>query len=264
MKNREKIIVALDVPTAAEAREIISELREEVGAFKIGLQLFTAAGASFVREVVEGRREQQQRQPGVKLFLDVKFHDIPNTVAKAAVEVARLGVWMFNLHALGGGEMLRRTVGEVGEVCERENLARPKIIGVTVLTSADEETLGEVGIEAKVETEVLRLTRLAAKCGLDGVVASPRETRSIREDLGIDDFLIVTPGVRPTVAAAAATKTTTAVFAGTNDDQKRVMTSGEAIRAGADYLVIGRPILQAESRIEAVRKILGEMEADKG
>jgi orotidine-5'-phosphate decarboxylase len=267
VKNKEKIIVALDVPTAAEAREIITELRAEVGAFKIGLQLFTAAGASFVREIVE-------RRHGVKLFLDLKFHDIPNTVAKAAAEAARLGVWMFNVHALGGSEMLRRTVGEVGEICERENLPRPKIIGVTVLTSADEKTLGEIGVEMKVETEVLRLTRLAAKCGLDGVVASPRETRLIREDVGIDNFLIVTPGVRPTDAAATAAATTTTTTAtttisttadliGTNDDQKRVMTPGEAIRAGADYLVIGRPILQAESRIEAVRKILGEMEADE-
>lgn len=237
------MIVALDVPTAGEAREIISELRGEVGAFKIGLQLFTAAGASFVREVA---------RDGIKLFLDVKFHDIPNTAAKAAAEVARLGVWMFNLHALGGGEMLKRTIGEVGEVCEKENLTRPKIIGVTVLTSADEETLREVGIEAKTETQVLRLARLTAKCGLDGVVASPHETRLIREQIGIDDFLIVTPGVRPATTENAA---------GTNDDQKRVMTPGEAIRTGADYLVVGRPILRAENRIGAVGKILEEMDA---
>ncbi|HEX9959301.1 MAG TPA: orotidine 5'-phosphate decarboxylase / HUMPS family protein, partial [Pyrinomonadaceae bacterium] len=138
--NKEKIIVALDVETAAEAREIIGDLRGEVGAFKIGLQLFTAAGASFVREVVG---------EGVRLFLDVKFHDIPNTAAKASIEVARLGVWMFNIHALGGSEMMKRSVAEVREACERENLRQPKIIGVTVLTSADEKTLSEVGIEAE-------------------------------------------------------------------------------------------------------------------
>lgn len=232
--------------TAGEAREIIDELRGEVGAFKIGLQLFTAAGASFVREIV---------RDGVKLFLDVKFHDIPNTVAKASVEVARLGVWMFNIHALGGGEMLTRTVGEVREVCARENLRQPKIIGVTVLTSADDETLSEVGIEAGSEAQVLRLARLTAKCGLDGVVAAPTETRLIRENCG-NDFLIVTPGVRPISVIPNPE------FA-TSDDQKRVMTASEAINSGADFLVIGRPILRAENRIEAVRKILGEIEAGK-
>jgi orotidine-5'-phosphate decarboxylase len=241
--NREKIIVALDVESAGEAREIIGELRGEVGAFKIGLQLFTAAGASFVREVV---------QNGVKLFLDVKFHDIPNTVAKASIEVARLGVWMFNIHALGGGEMLARTVAEVREVCAQESLSEPKIIGVTVLTSADRETLSEVGIEAEPDAQVLRLARLTAKYGLDGVVAAPTETRLIREHFG-SDFLIVTPGVRPENGIPKSEF-------GTSDDQKRVMTASEAINSGADFLVIGRPILKAENRIEAVRKILGEIE----
>lgn len=244
--SREKIIVALDVASAGEAREIIDELSAEVGAFKIGLQLFTAAGASFVREVVER---------GVRLFLDVKFHDIPNTVAKASAEVARLGVWMFNVHALGGSEMLARAVAEVREVCARENLRQPKIIGVTVLTSADRETLSEVGIEAETGAQVLRLAQLTAKCGLDGVVAAPTETRLIRERFG-NDFLIVTPGVRP------ASGTGNREFA-TSDDQKRVMTASEAINSGADFLVIGRPILKAENRIEAVRKILGEIEAGK-
>ena len=147
IEAKERLIVALDVSTAAAAREIIAELRGEVGAFKIGLQLFTAAGASFVREVVEA---------GNKIFLDVKFHDIPNTVAKASIEVARLGVWMFNIHASGGGEMMRRTVEEVGEVCEQENLRKPKIIGVTVLTSSDRETLSEIGIDGKNRTQVLK------------------------------------------------------------------------------------------------------------
>jgi orotidine-5'-phosphate decarboxylase len=239
--NKEKIIVALDVETAFEAREIINELRGEVGAFKIGLQLFTAAGASFVREVV---------RDGIKLFLDVKFHDIPNTVAKASIEIARLGVWMFNVHALGGSEMLGRTVEAVREVCERENLRQPKIIGVTVLTSADEKTLSEVGIEAETGAQVLRLAKLAAKCGLDGVVAAPTETQLLRENLG-NDFLIVTPGVRPKLKPLET---------GTSDDQKRVMTASEALHSGADFLVIGRPILLAANRVEAVRKILGEIE----
>lgn len=235
--NKEKIIVALDVPTAAQAREIIAELRDAVGAFKIGLQLFTSGGASFVRETIGS---------GIKLFLDVKFHDIPNTVAKASVEVARLGVWMFNLHALGGSEMMRQTVAEVREVCDRENLSQPKVIGVTVLTSADSAALREVGIESETSEEVLRLAKLSAKCNLDGVVASPQETRLIRETVADKDFLIVTPGVRPGFA--------------TVDDQKRVMTPGEAVRAGSDYLVIGRPILRAENRLQAVEKILEEMQ----
>lgn len=234
---KEKIIVALDVETAEKAREIIAELRTEVGAFKIGLQLFTSAGASFVREVVAD---------GIRLFLDVKFYDIPNTVAKASVEVARLGVWMFNVHALGGSETMRRTVENVREVSEKENLERPKIIGVTVLTSSNQETLREVGIIEETERQVLNLARLTAKCGLDGVVASPLEARAIRENVEREDFLIVTPGIRPRFA--------------TNDDQKRVMTPNDAVKAGSDYLVIGRAITQAEDKLQAVRKILEEIE----
>lgn len=237
--GKEQIIVPLDVSTASEARSIIAELHEYVGGFKIGLQLFTSAGASFVREQTVGRE--------LKIFLDLKFHDIPNTVAKAAVEVARLGVWMFNVHAAGGSEMMRRTLSEVGEVCERENLVRPKIIGVTVLTSSDQQTLAETGIDREINSQVLNLAQLTAKCGLDGVVASPLEVRQIRAAVGRKDFLIVTPGIRPAFA--------------TNDDQKRVLTPGEAAAAGADYLVIGRPIRQAADKISAVKRIIEELEA---
>lgn len=229
------IIVALDVETADEAREIISDLSGEVGAFKIGLQLLTAAGPSFVREVVS---------TGARVFLDVKFHDIPNTVAKASVEAARLGVWMFNVHALGGREMMRRTAAEVAECCEKEGIPRPLIIGVTVLTSSNRETLSEIGIREEIDSQVLNLAKLTAECGLDGVVASPREARMIREQIDDPSFLIVTPGIRPGFA--------------TNDDQKRVMTPGEGVSAGADYLVIGRPITQAQNRCEAVQTILGK------
>ena len=233
---KEKIIVALDVETASEAREIVAELREDVGAFKIGLQLFTSVGSSFVRELVE---------KDVKIFLDVKFHDIPNTVAKASIEVARLGVWMFNIHAVGGSEMMRKTVENVQEICAKENLKLPKIIGVTVLTSANQETLREVGIERELSEQVLNLAQLSAKCGLDGVVASPLETNLIRQNIENKDFLIVTPGIRPNVE--------------TKDDQKRVMTAKEAVENGSDYLVIGRPILQAKNRFTAVRQILEEI-----
>jgi len=240
--NKEKIIVALDVATAAEARRVIAELRGEVGAFKMGLQLFTAAGASFVRETVAA---------GAKIFLDLKFHDIPNTVARASIEAARLGVWMFNLHALGGSEMMQRTVEAVREICDKENFIQPKIIGVTVLTSSTRETLKEIGIETETSEQVLKLAQLTAKCGLDGVVASPMEIEMIRASVGKKDFLIVTPGIR---------SSRTGLQIETSDDQKRVMTAREAIAAGADYLVIGRPILKAEDRISAVRKILEQAE----
>ncbi len=244
--NREKIIVALDVAAAAEARQIIEDLRGEVSAFKIGLQLFTAEGAMFVRELVED---------GAKIFLDVKYHDIPNTVAKAAIEAARLGVWMFNVHALGGAEMMRKTVESVREVCAKENIEKPKIIGVTVLTSSDEKTLREVGIETKMNEQVLKLAELAEKCGLDGVVASPLETELIRQSIERKDFLIVTPGIR------AANFNANDEIVETYDDQKRVKTAGEALKAGADYLVIGRPIVQAADRIAAARQILSEIES---
>ncbi len=235
MKN--KIIVALDVSTAEEANKIIAETSEFVGAYKIGLQLFAAAGASFVKEQVV--REN-------KIFLDLKFHDIPNTVARAGIEAARMGVWMFNLHASGGGEMIERTVSEVGEVCDKENLEKPLIIGVTVLTSSDDETLAETGISGKTEEQVLRLAKISSKYGLNGVVASPLEIELIRGNIENDDFTIVTPGIRNKAGA-------------TFDDQKRVMTANEAIGAGADYLVIGRPITQATDRRAAIKNILNEI-----
>ncbi len=234
--KKDKIIVALDVETAAEAREYIEELKEFAGAFKIGLQLFTSVGASFIREIVA---------KDVKVFLDLKFHDIPTTVAKAAVEVARLGVWMFNVHASGGSEMMRRTVETVREICDGENLVQPKIIAVTVLTSTDQATLSEVGVATNIESQVLNLAQLTAKCGLDGVVASPNESAEIRSKIDNKDFLIVTPGIRP-------------IFA-TNDDQKRVMTPRVAMDSGSDYLVIGRPILNAKDSRAAIREILSEL-----
>lgn len=237
-KNNERLIVALDVSTAAEAREIVSELKDFGVSFKTGLQLFTAEGARFVRELTAN---------GAKIFLDLKFHDIPNTVARAAVEAARLGVWMFNLHALGGREMMERTVALVRETVSRENLRQPKIIAVTVLTSANSETLRETGIENEPFEQALKLAELTEKCGLDGVVASPLEIEAIRKTTR-KDFLIVTPGIRFQTAIA-------------NDDQKRVLTAAEAIGAGADYLVVGRPILQAENRSKIVEKILTEIES---
>jgi orotidine-5'-phosphate decarboxylase len=234
---KEKIILALDVESAGIAREIVTELRGEVGAFKIGLQLFSIAGPEFVRELTED---------GNRIFLDLKFHDIPNTVAKASAGVARLGVWMFNLHAIGGSEMMRRTISEVSEVCARENIVRPKIIGVTLLTSLNSESLAEIGISGKPEREVLRLAKLCRLCGLDGIVSSPNEVLEIRREIADRDFLVVTPGIRTDFA--------------TNDDQRRVMTAADALAAGSDYLVIGRPILREENRRGTIRSIVRECE----
>jgi len=253
---KEKIIVALDVETVREAREIIAELREEVGAFKIGLQLFTSAGASFVSEMVAS---------DINVFLDVKFHDIPNTVAKASLEVAQLGVWMFNVHAVGGGEMMRKTMEEVKEFCDKENLIQPKIIGVTVLTSSNRDTLRETGIEKETGEQVVTLAQLTAKYGLDGVVASPREVKLIRENIERKDFLIVTPGIRSSKFKVQGSmledeRPKTESQFETIDDQKRVMTANEAVRSGSDYLVIGRPILQAKNKILAVREIIKKIE----
>jgi len=235
---KEKLIIALDVPGAPEAREIVAELGDAVGAFKVGMQLFTAAGPAFVKEIAG---------LGHRVFLDLKFHDIPNTVAMAGVEAARLGVWMFNVHTLGGGEMMERTAEKVDEVCNKENLKRPMVIGVTVLTSSDQNTMTEVGVAADIADEVLNLAKLASKYGLDGVVASPLESTAIRREVPNNKFVIVTPGIR--------------AIAATNDDQKRVTTPAKAIEAGADYLVVGRPVTQAGDRRAAVEAILQDVAA---
>jgi orotidine-5'-phosphate decarboxylase len=237
LSAKERLIVALDVETATEALRIFYALKDHAGIFKIGSQLFTAAGPSIVREITEA---------GGRIFLDLKFHDIPNTVARAGVEAARLGVSIFNVHAFGGREMMRRTVESVHEAATRESFARPAIIAVTALTSADEATLREVGVSSSVENQVERLARLAAECEMDGVVASPHEVSLVRSAVARDDFLIVTPGVRPSGAA--------------HDDQKRVMTPAEALRAGASYLVVGRAILSSPDIVRAAEQIVREME----
>jgi orotidine-5'-phosphate decarboxylase len=231
-----KLIVALDVETVRQARELFSALRETVGMFKIGSQLFTAAGPDFVREIVRA---------GSRVFLDLKFHDIPNTVAAASREAARLGVSMFNVHAAGGSEMMKRAAEAVTEVSEREGLSRPAVLAVTVLTSMEAATLEEVGVSSGPPEQVARLARLAAGCRIDGVVASPQEVALVRLTVEREDFVIVTPGVRPLGSAT--------------HDQKRVLTPAEAFRAGADYLVVGRAILDASDPAAAAQRILEEM-----
>ena len=237
LKTKDRIIVALDVETADEARRLIDKIGDEGSAYKIGLQLFTAAGPSFVRELTGS---------GTKIFLDLKFHDIPNTVAGASIEAAKLGVWMFNVHASGGGEMMRRSSDAVRTFCEREGCEIPIILGVTLLTSSNASTLLEDGITYSVEDYAIRLGVRAAKCGLGGIVASPREVAAIRKSIKSEPFIVVTPGIRPISA--------------THDDQKRVMTPAEAVTAGSDYLVIGRPVTAAPNPTAALRKIIEEID----
>ncbi|MGH9819228.1 MAG: orotidine-5'-phosphate decarboxylase [Pyrinomonadaceae bacterium] len=237
LKTKERIIVALDVEHGDEARTIVREIGDNAGAFKIGLQLFTAAGPDLVREMVAS---------GIKVFLDLKFHDIPNTVARASVEAAKLGVWMFNMHASGGREMMRAAVEAVKEHCERTGGGLPVMIGVTALTSSDAATLRESGVGLSLDDHVIKLARDAADSGLLGVVSSPQEVRMIKDAIDLPNFCLVTPGIR----AADATK----------DDQKRVMTASEAIVAGSDYLVIGRPITAAPDRKSAIDKIIQEID----
>jgi len=232
---RKRLIFALDVDSFEEAERWVKQLHEQVGVFKVGKQLFTRCGPEVVRMV---------RAEGGEVFLDLKYHDIPNTVAMAGVEACRLGVRMFNVHALGGREMMAKLVAEVDARYPRGSQERPLLLAVTILTSSTEATLGEVGIERPVREMVPRLARLAREAGMDGVVASPQEVGLIREACGTD-FAIITPGVRPATAAL--------------DDQKRVMTPGEAIAGGADYLVIGRPISAASDPVAAADRILDEM-----
>jgi orotidine-5'-phosphate decarboxylase len=236
----DKLIIALDVDSVAEARELCARLRGHAGMFKIGSQLFTAAGPAFVRELVAA---------GTRVFLDLKFHDIPNTVAGACREAVRLGVALFNVHAAGGSEMLRRAAEATTETAAREGLPRPKLIAVTVLTSSDAAVLAEIGVADTPDGQVTRLARLAAECELDGVVASPHEITPVRAAVARPRFLIVTPGVRPRTAA--------------HDDQKRVLTPAEAVRAGADYLVVGRAILNAPDPLRAAAEISAEMTAEE-
>ena len=232
---KEKIIFALDVEHFSEAQQWVKLLKNQVGVFKVGKQLFTHAGPKVIDMILA--KEQ-------KVFLDLKFHDIPNTVAKAGEEATKHNVTMFNLHALGGFEMMKKTVEASRAVAKTLGVPKPLILAVTILTSMDEGTIKEVGIQGPILEQVGRLASLALKAGVDGVVASPQEISIIRERCG-DKFLIVTPGIR--------------MPSGKIDDQKRTLSPKEAIAAGADYLVIGRPIKEAKDPLEAVRKIVEDI-----
>ncbi len=228
-----RVIVALDYPDARPALELAARLDPAACRLKVGKELFTAAGPQLVRELV-GK--------GFGVFLDLKFHDIPNTTAAACRAAADLGVWMLNVHA-GGGRRMMQAAREAVDMSTH----KPLLIGVTVLTSMDETALRETGVERNPREQVLHLAGLAQQSGLDGVVCSAREAAELRARFG-PDFVLVTPGIRP---------------AGTDaGDQSRIMTPGSAIRAGSDYLVIGRPITQAADPLSALQRINQEVEKE--
>jgi orotidine-5'-phosphate decarboxylase len=235
MKPRERLIFALDVEHFAEAQKLVGLLKGHVGLFKVGKQLFTHSGPKVIDMI---------RNKGEKVFLDLKFHDIPNTVAKAGEEATKLGSTMFTVHSMGGYEMMKGAVESSRNTAKQLNTPKPFILAVTILTSMDEAILEEVGIKTPLEEQVVRLARLAKRAGVSGVVASPREISLIRDYCGLD-FLIVTPGVRPASTA--------------KDDQKRTLTPGEAIRAGANYIVVGRPIKEADNPVRAADEIVEEI-----
>ncbi|MGA3054770.1 MAG: orotidine-5'-phosphate decarboxylase [Candidatus Korobacteraceae bacterium] len=237
MNSKDRLIVALDVPGATQARQLVQAIGDAATTYKVGKQLFTAEGPQVVRDLVASGR---------KVFLDLKYHDIPNTVAAAVRSAAELGVSMLTVHASGGSKMLRAAVEAASHSPAK---AKPMVLAVTVLTSLSDADLQEVGIGGNVLSQVLRLGALARAAGCGGLVASAQEARELRRALG-EDFAIVTPGVRPAGASAG--------------DQARVVTPKDAIAAGATYLVVGRPILEAPDPAKAAQQIANEIAAACG
>ncbi|MFY9226233.1 MAG: orotidine-5'-phosphate decarboxylase [Blastocatellia bacterium] len=236
LSAKDRLVVALDVDSREQAISLVEELNPFVGLFKIGSQLFTSTGPELVKEII-GR--------GAKVFLDLKYHDIPNTVASAVVAAMRLGVSICNVHALGGLAMMRQVAEECEKVAAKESLTKPIILAVTVLTSHDQASLNDLAINENLSDLVVRLAKLTQKAGLDGVVASAHEITLIRNATQ-SPFIILTPGLRP---AQSDTQ-----------DQKRVMTPEEALKAGSDYLVIGRPILAHPNPAKAAAEIVASLE----
>jgi len=229
---RDKIVVALDVDSLAKARALAERLTGHVGAFKIGKELFTAVGPAVIDAVT---------RHGGRVFLDLKFHDIPNTVAGAVRSAIRHGVWMLNVHASGGAAMCRAAAEAA-----RGAAQKPLVIGVTVLTRLNDDDLGDIGLTGPADAAAVRLAKLAQANGLDGVVASAKEVRAIKRACG-EEFVVVTPGIRPAGGAVG--------------DQKRVVTPSMAVADGADYLVIGRPITGADDPAAAAAAIAAEIAA---
>lgn len=227
MNPRDRLIVALDVDNFEKAEELIDILSEDIDIFKVGIAPFTGFGQALINKL---------ETAGKKVFLDLKIHDIPNTVRNAVRFAVKKGVFMMNLHCLGGVKML--------EAAREEANGKTILLGVTVLTSMEEKDIHEIGLSGTVMEKVLELAAIAEKAGLDGVVASSQEARMIKEKMG-KNFIVVTPGIRPELEISG--------------DQKRVLTPKRAVREGADYIVVGRPIIQAEDPVEAARKIIEEM-----
>ena len=230
-----RLIVALDAPDLKIAKKLVDILYPTIEIFKIGSFLFTSTGPEVVKMV---------QKAGGRVFLDLKFHDIPNTVANAAAEAAKLGVFMFNVHAFGGLKMMAAAVDSARKIAANATMPKPLVLAVTVLTSIDEPDLRQLGILRSTEEEVLHLAMLAKDAGCDGVICSVEETAHIRKNIG-SNFIIVTPGIRPNGADLG--------------DQKRTATAHQAIEAGADYIVVGRPIIEAVDPLNAAKKILEEM-----
>lgn len=239
MKSDKRLIVALDVATLDAMKALVDTLGDAVSHYKVGMELFYSVGNPAL---------QYLNDRGKEIFLDLKMHDIPNTVSQSAKVLTRLGVSMFNLHASGGYSMMKAAALAVGEAAEASNLARPKLIAVTVLTSMDEAEWRKLGYNTSVAGQAVHLARLAQDAGLDGVVASPQEAPIIRNACG-GEFLIVTPGVRPQGSSI--------------NDQSRIATPAGALAAGASHLVVGRPITAASDPKEAAAAILREMEGYK-
>jgi orotidine-5'-phosphate decarboxylase len=232
MDPRQRLIVALDVSSPAAARSIVAAVGDSASAYKVGMQLYTAEGPSLVRELINS---------GLRVFLDLKYHDIPTTVAAAVSEAAKLGVSMLTIHASGGGKMIR-AAAEAARGVNPDIL----VLGVTLLTSLDDSDLGTLGVRGNVLDQVVRLSALALTNGCQGVVASARECPALRNEFG-HEFVIVTPGVRPAGSG--------------HDDQARVVTPAEAIAAGASHIVVGRPITEAGDPAAEARAILGQLAA---
>ncbi len=233
--NTDKLIVALDYATEKDAMALVNQLGDAVGYYKVGLELFLNTRGSMI-DLLKAQNK--------KVFLDLKFHDIPNTVAQAVAWAASLGVDMFTLHSSGGEEMMRASVEKVNEVCEKLNVKRPNMVGVTILTSFDEAGIAKVGFKNNIPDTVLNLAKLCQEANMSGIVCSPHEAETIKAACG-KDFITVCPGIRPTWAAKG--------------DQKRITTPADAIRIGVDHMVVGRPITKAEDPYEAALKVLKEI-----
>jgi orotidine-5'-phosphate decarboxylase len=235
MEARDRLFLALDVSRYHRAKEIVTQLQEYVGGFKVGSQLFTQVGPRILHLI---------KKVGKPIFLDLKYHDIPATVARAAEEAVRHGVSIFNIHTSGGYEMMRACVDACKKLSREKSLPKPLILGVTLLTSLTEADLNDLGIQGQIKTQVLTLARMAQSAGLDGVIASPQEAKTLREDFG-KDFIILCPGVRP---------------AGFNmHDHRRSATPKEAIEAGANYIVVGRPVLEAPDPASVCQRLIQEI-----